>query len=81
MVVEKTDVDCLYYTISMAESQYGFLHKTYLQVALKNPPESVVECKEMMYNKLNEYKLMEIDFKSVNSGMMLPFPTCKTFRG
>ena len=26
----------------------------------------------MMYNKPNEYKLMETDFKSVNSGIMLP---------
>ena len=80
MVVEKTKIGCSYYTIFIVESQYGFLHKTYLQVALKNPPDSVVECKEMMYNKPNEYKLMETDSKSVNSGMMSPFPTCKTFR-
>lgn len=72
MVVEKTKIGCSYYTIFIVESQYRFLHKTYLQVALKNLPESIVECKKMMYNKPNEYKLMETDFKSVNSGIMLP---------
>lgn len=37
MVVEKTDVDCLYYTISMAESQYGFLHKKAVSAAKEQP--------------------------------------------
>jgi len=37
MVVEKTDVDCLYYTIFIVESQYGFLHKKAVSAAKEQP--------------------------------------------
>ena len=42
------------------------------QKGFKNPPESIAEFKKMMYNKPDEYKLMQTYSKSVDSGMMSP---------
>ena len=42
------------------------------QKGFKNPPESIAEFKKMMYNKPDEYKLMQTYSKSVDSGMISP---------
>lgn len=45
---------------------------TMRQKGIKNPPESIAEFKKMMYNKPDEYKLMQTYSKSVDSGMISP---------
>lgn len=45
---------------------------TMRQKGIKNPPKSLAEFKKMMYNKPDEYKLMQTYSKSVDSGMISP---------